>query len=458
MGVDKDKSLLTPAAALRRRAEEHLKSKTSDLHPRSKKETERLVHELEVHQIELEMQNSELRHARDEVETALEKYSDLYDFAPVGYFTLDCMGNIISANLTGTRLLGIERSRLLGRRLGIYITDVHLKFSDFLGKVFAGQGKESCEVPLTREGNPPLFVHIEAVADVQGKECRVAVIDITERRCAEDALAEKRRELEELNKSLELRIAEAVDELRQKDQMLILQDRLAVLGEMINNIAHQWRQPLNMLGLVVQQMPLVYEAGEFSLEFLEENTEKAMDVIQHMSRTIDDFRNFFKTDKEAVVFEVNQVIERTLPLIEKSFKDQEIRIALNPEGHPMITGSPNEYAQVLLNIFMNARDALVAHNAEDAWISIHSFAEGDASVVTITDNAGGIDDKIIDRLFEPYFTTKGPDKGTGIGLFMSKTIIEKGMGGRLSVRNTGNGAEFKIEVVGTVLNAESCSP
>ncbi|HEY5521983.1 MAG TPA: HAMP domain-containing sensor histidine kinase, partial [Desulfuromonadaceae bacterium] len=216
--------------------------------------------------------------------------------------------------------------------------------------------------------------------------------------------------------------------------------------EMVNNIAHQWRQPLNMLGLVVQQVPLFYDSDEFSREFLEENTAKAMELIRHMSQTIDDFRNFFKSGKEKVAFSVNQVIARSLSLIEKSFTDQKIGITLHHEGDPMANGYPNEYAQVLLNILMNARDALVEHNVDDALITIHTYAEGGKTVVSITDNARGIADEIMNRLFDPYFTTKEPDKGTGIGLFMSKTIIEKNMGGRLTVRNTGSGAEFRIEV------------
>jgi DNA-binding response OmpR family regulator len=243
-----------------------------------------------------------------------------------------------------------------------------------------------------------------------------------------------------------LHVKSLVDELRQKDQLLILQDRLAVMGETINNIAHQWRQPLNTLGLLIQQLPLFYDSNNFSREFLEENTGKSMELIQHMSQTIEAFRNFFKPDKEMVTFGVNLVIRNTLALIGESLKEQQIDIALHLEGDPMANGYPNEYAQVLLNILMNARDAVVGHNGDDTRILIHAFAEGGTSVVTISDNAGGIANEIIGRLFDPYFTTKGPDKGTGIGLFMSKTIIEKSMGGRLTVRNTGNGAEFRIEV------------
>jgi len=381
------------------------------------------------------------------LETALEKFTYLYDFSPVAYFTLDRNEIIHEVNLTGAHLLGIDRSRLLGWRFGLFVApEARPLFAAFLGKVFASQGKESLGVTLAGEGSNLHFVQIEAVADASGKECRAAVIDVTERRHAEDALAGKRRELETINKSLELRITEAVNELRQRDQKLILQDRLALMGEMINNIAHQWRQPLNTLGLVVQQVPIYFNAGEFSREFLKENTAKAMELIQYMSQTIDDFRNFFRSDKVAVPFSAIQVVTRTLSLIEKSFEDQKISVVLIPEGDPIVTSYANEYAQVLLNILMNARDALIDRNAEEARISLRVFAEGGRTVVTITDNAGGIADEVLGKIFDPYFSTKGPDKGTGIGLFMSKTIIERNMGGRLTVRNTGSGAEFRIEV------------
>lgn len=448
MGIDKNESLSTAIAGLRRNAEEQLLTRPAHLSPpRIAEETQRLVHELEVHQIELEMQNEELRHSRDEMETVMDRYRDLYDFAPISYFTLDSDGTISAVNLTGASLFGIERARMLGRRFERFVAiDARSLFSEFLGKVFARQGKESCEMTLTNEVNHPLFVQIEALADTAGNECQIAVINITERRCAEDALAEKKRMLDEINISLETRIIQAVEELRQKDQLLIMQDRLAVMGEMINNIAHQWRQPLNTLGLIVQNVQICYGTDEFSGEFLKKNTNEVMELIKHMSRTVDDFRNFFKPDKKIVAFSINQVIAHAHSLIKKSFMDQKIRITLDPVGDPIANGHPNEYAQVLLNILMNARDALVEHNIGDALISIRSFTEAGKTVVTITDNAGGIPDEIKGRLFDPYFTTKGPDKGTGIGLFMSKSIIEKSMKGRLTVRNTGNGAEFRIEV------------
>lgn len=439
------------ASELRRHAEEQFGAHSVALNPsRSEEASQRLVHELEVHKIELEMQNEELNHERAErekMESLLGTYSELYDFAPVGYFTLDRDEIIRAVNLTGCSILGVVRSSLIGRRFGLFVTvETRPLFAELLVKVFSGLAKQDCEVELLNAAHLPLFVQIEAVSTASGQECRLALIDISARRQAEDALMVKRRKLEELNRYLEERILKAVDDLRQKDQMLILQDRLSVMGETINFVAHQWRQPLNTLGLLVQQLPLLHDMGRLSGELLKETTRKSMELIQHMSQTIDDFRNFFKPDKKQVNFPVDPVIRRTLDLVRESFKEQQITVVHHGEGAPHATGYPNEYAQVLLNILVNARDELVEQRVEDALISIRTSSEGGTSVVTISDNAGGIAEEIIDRIFDPYFSTKGPDTGTGIGLFMSKTIIEKSMGGRLTVRNSGKGAEFRIQV------------
>jgi PAS domain S-box-containing protein len=161
------------------------------LRSRAEGESQRLIHELEVHRVELELQNEELRRARDEAEGAFEKYSDLYDFAPIGYFTLDHDGKILAANLTGASLLGIERSRLIGRRFDNFITpDGSTTFIPFLGKVFSSRVKESGEVTLKRGGKRPLHVQIEAMAGNAGEECRIAVIDISARWETEEKLRE----------------------------------------------------------------------------------------------------------------------------------------------------------------------------------------------------------------------------------------------------------------------------
>lgn len=272
--------------------------------------------------------------------------------------------------------------------------------------------------------------------------------DITERKQAEDALAEKQQQLEELNKSLEHRIAEAVKELRKKDEILIQQSRQAAMGETLGNIAHQWRQPLNALGLLVQELKMTYGSEEFSKQSLDASVQKAMTLITYMSRTIDDFRNFFKPSKDKTFFSVTSAVNRTLSLIEPSFKNRNIEIDVSVLQDSDINGYINEYSQVLLNILQNCRDAFEERHIDmRRVVNLTVFREDGKSVVTIADNAGGISEDIIDRIFDPYFTTKGPDKGTGIGLYMSKNIIEKHMDGRISARNIEGGAEFRIEMI-----------
>lgn len=271
--------------------------------------------------------------------------------------------------------------------------------------------------------------------------------DITDRKLVEQALAQKQLQLEELNRGLEQRIADTVLNLRDKDRILILQGRQAAMGEMIGNIAHQWRQPLNTLGLIVQELLMTYGRDEFNRESLELSVRKAMALIAHMSKTIEDFRNYFKPDKEKKLFNVNQSVTKTLSLFEPSFKSLSIDISVTAIDDADVYGYENEYSQVLLNILVNCRDAFESGAVEgERVITIVIFQENDRSVVTVADNAGGIPEDIVDKIFDPYFTTKGPDIGTGIGLYMAKTIIEKNMNGRLTVRNTAEGAEFRVEV------------
>jgi PAS domain S-box-containing protein len=271
--------------------------------------------------------------------------------------------------------------------------------------------------------------------------------DITERKHAEKELAQKQKELEELNKHLEQRVREAVLDSRKKDQILILQGRQAAMGEMIGNIAHQWRQPLNTLGLIVQELPMIYGRGEFSKAYLEASVKKAMEWISYMSKTIDDFSNYFKPSNIKMLFNVNQVVAKTVSLAEPSLKKKDIDIEIIEVDSIDITGYANEYSQVLLNILLNCRDAFErCSTVRHKVVRITILRENSRSVVTIADNAGGIPEGIVDKIFDPYFTTKGPDKGTGIGLYMAKAIIEINMSGSLTVRNIAGGAEFRVEV------------
>jgi PAS domain S-box-containing protein len=255
-----------------------------------------------------------------------------------------------------------------------------------------------------------------------------------------------RKKAEKTLRDETLQRLEAVEALRKQEQMLIQQNRQAAMGEMIGNIAHQWRQPLNTLGLFTQRLGFFYGTPSFNKEFVDTSVAKTMELIQYMSRTIDDFRNFFSTEREKSAFRVEEAVNKALSLVDASFKERSIYIEKETKEDALIYGFPNEYSQVLLNILLNAKDAIIERNIEFPRLKITIGAENGASVVTIADNAGGIPGDIIDKVFDPYFTTKGPQQGTGVGLFMSKSIIENNMGGRISVRNIDEGAEFRIEV------------
>jgi len=291
------------------------------------------------------------------------------------------------------------------------------------------------------------------ILDSQQEKAILLEKEIAERQMAQKALVVEQQQLEkmnsmlyEFNNDLDKRITQKVSELRQKDQILIQQNRQAAMGDMINNIAHQWRQPLNAIGLIVQSMMYSYESGGLSEEMMKADVNETMETIKFMSQTIDDFRNYFKPDKEKTQFNVKMVINRSISIVAGSIGNVKITIESDEAVDPVIYGYPNEYSQAVLNILINARDALSERKTSNPEIKIVIRTENGKSVVTISDNAGGIPEDIIDKIFDPYFSTKGPETGTGVGLFMSKNIIEENMNGRLTVCNSGEGAEFRIEI------------
>ena len=270
--------------------------------------------------------------------------------------------------------------------------------------------------------------------------------EVAERQLAQEDLAVKQEQLAALNQSLEERVRGAVDDLRQKDQMLVVQSRPAAMGEMIDNIAHQWRQPLNNIGLLVQNLQLSFVAGELDADTMAKEVERTMDTVEFMSRTIDDFRSFFRQDKVKAPFSINRTAAKTVSLMLPSLKNKGIAVELEGEQDLTPVGYANEYAQVLLNILSNAKDVMLEKRVDSPRITIRIFSDNDRSVLTVRDNGGGIAAGTLPRIFDPYFTTKHQAQGAGIGLYMSKVIIEQNMGGRLTARNVAGGAEFRIEL------------
>lgn len=260
------------------------------------------------------------------------------------------------------------------------------------------------------------------------------------------SLRETLDRLNKANKALEQRVIEEVKIGNEKDLMLIQQTKLAAMGEMIGNIAHQWRQPLNSVGLIIQDINKAEKSGELDRKYLNASVDKAMAIIKYMSGTIDDFRYFYKPEKEPGKFNLAEAVTRAISFVLASFQKSGIEIESDINEDLYAEGFSNEYCQVLLNIINNAKDVLVGREIEHPKVIIKLFRQDNRTVVTVRDNGGGIPEEIMGKIFEPYFSTKKNETGMGIGLYMSKMIIEKHMHGILRVTNSGDGAEFRIEV------------
>jgi len=272
------------------------------------------------------------------------------------------------------------------------------------------------------------------------------IIDVTERRKAEEQLILQQMQLRELNSTLEKRVQEEVTKNREKDMILIQQNRQAALGEILDHIAHQWKQPLNILNLIMYELEYTHSKGELTEEQVKKTVVKVTALTENMSQTINVFRDFYRPDKEKTVFSIGESIGKALSFIVPALNFDSIKIELDADPELSAIGYPKEYAQVILNIIANARDAFKERIAENHLIKIRAFADADKAIVDITDNAGGIPDGCLDKIFDIYFTTKESSGGTGIGLYMSKNIIEKNMGGMLSVCNVEQGAQFRISL------------
>jgi len=252
-------------------------------------------------------------------------------------------------------------------------------------------------------------------------------------------------ELQNLNHTLEQRVKEVVAKNRKKDQLLMQHTRLAQMGEMISMIAHQWRQPLNAISTTASGLRFKNSLKQYDEKFFDENLKKIENYTKHLSNTIEDFRNFFKPNKKIESINIRGMIERALSILSVSLINHDIKLKKDYNNSTKIRTYANEVMHVILNIVKNAEDVLIERDIKDALIEIKTYEKGDNHIIEISDNGGGIDEDIIDRIFDPYFSTK-QKKGTGIGLYMSKIIIEDHCGGEISVKNSDKGAVFYISL------------
>ncbi len=252
--------------------------------------------------------------------------------------------------------------------------------------------------------------------------------------------------LQALNESLERRIEAGVIEYQEKDKMLIQQSKMAEMGDMISMIAHQWRQPLNQLSYIFMNIEGAYEYKELTPKYIESKVSEGNKLLEFMSHTIDDFRNFFRPDKQRTLISMSELVSKTLPLIEKNLQEHGIALHASYKSNTKVSLFRNELMQVVLNLLKNAKDVLIEKDITVPIIKIKTYEDEHHIGLEVCDNGGGIDKAIMSKIFTPYFSTKSTSKGTGLGLYMSKTIVEEHLKGVLSVENRDEGACFKIVI------------
>lgn len=262
-------------------------------------------------------------------------------------------------------------------------------------------------------------------------------------------IIEKDLKLEEVNKNLNQLVNKQIEKIREQEQILFHQSKMSLMGEMINAIAHQWRQPLSVIALNIQDIEDAFNANELDQNYIKEFTDSSMQKISFLSKTIDDFKNFFKQDDAKREFSTQEMLRAIEQILKEQFLKNNINIEISGIDFT-IDGYKNELSQIILNIINNSKEAIELRQKEEpsyiGKITINSYLADDKKIITIDDNGGGVKEEILNRIFEPYFTTKFQNQGVGMGLFVCKMIIEKRHNGKIYAQNIDDGLRIYIEI------------
>jgi signal transduction histidine kinase len=283
------------------------------------------------------------------------------------------------------------------------------------------------------------------------REYSRVVADKLEKKVAEleEALSLRKQAEEQLlalNAELEQQIALEVEKNREKDRIMAHQARLAAMGEMLRNIAHQWRQPLNNISLIVQNLQIEFEDSVLTQSLCHEYVQDCLKLLTYMSHTIDNFSAFYQPDGGRQLLDLYDTVTEAVSLVKEELESCGITVRLTNECDSPVNGYKKEFSQALLNIIQNAKEAILLRCPTAPFVEIVCSQKGESAQVIVRDNGGGVSPEFMDKIFDPYFTTKFMSQGTGVGLYMSKMIIERHMKGTISITNNAAGAEVTIEL------------
>ncbi len=402
---------------------------------------------LNKHNKTLRLINNEIEKKNRQIAKQKELFEKLYNKSSDGVLLLKNK-KITDCNEAATKILHYSKEELIGK----YFYEISPKFQadgqssnlKSINKINEAlkNGISSFEWMHTSKDHKKLWIDIvlTSIEINNNLVIHTVIRDINKRK-------EMERKLEVLTYDLEERIKKEIEKNKEKTAQLIQQSRFAQMGEMISMIAHQWRQPLTAITATTNNLLLKNILNkEVPKEILEEELNLITEYTQHLSFTIDDFRNFFKSDNEKVDSKIEDIIEKAINIIKTSFEAKDINLITNYKFNENINIYTTEIQQVILILLKNAEDALVDNEIKNKTIEIITYKENDFAIIEIQDNAGGIASDIIYKIFDPYFSTKKAKEGTGIGLYMSKIIINDHCKGEITASNNQDGAIFKIKL------------
>ncbi len=387
-------------------------------------------------------------HKRNKIKIELEDnerlMSTLFETANEGIWLIDRDKITFKTNRAMTQMLGMKDGEMVGKPIYQFVNKVGnkiLKNNTYKSQVQKeGQHYEVDLIKKDGEYVSCLFNTAPLYNDDREVIGSFAtVVDITEKKRSRVAL-------EELNQTLERRVEEEITERRKQEEILIRQAFQISMNELLVNIAHQWRQPLNAIGLLAQNIEEYYEYGDLNSDNLNKTVERIVKILKELSNTIDTFASFYNAKKEKEIFSINEALMKSISLMDSAFKRNHIKVNINFMKDFKVYGDSNEFSQVILNILNNSTDAIKREKILNGKIDIKLEKIDNKIELDIIDNGGGIDSEIINRVFEPYFTTKHKAQGIGLGLYMVKNIIENSMNGDVFIENYLNGVKFTIKV------------
>ncbi|SFV67243.1 Aerotaxis sensor receptor protein [hydrothermal vent metagenome] len=356
-------------------------------------------------------------------ERRLKQINDKYIISSV----TDTKGRIIDASDAFCTISGFSKKELIGKPHNIVRHPDMPKsaFKEMWSTIKQGKTWQGRVKNLKKDGGHYwVYANIEPIFDKKGNIEAYAAIrfDITD----------------------SINLKEELERSQQKDKAMLQQSKLAQMGEMIAMIAHQWRQPLTAISSTASDLHMKIILDNFNSDYFIEKLEKIDGFSQHLSKTIDDFRGFYKEDKEKIDILFSNIIQGALDIVATSITNKNITLETTFKSQQKIAVYPNELRQVILNLIKNAEDVIIEKKIQNPTIQLKTYEDDTYAYFETIDNAGGIPKEIIEKIFDPYFSTKTKKDGTGLGLYMSKTIVEEHCGGKLEVSNTTEGAKFKI--------------